>query len=217
YPSLTDFKWFQNIEKGIQLRTPHISAYALTVEPRTALANAIRKGKELAIDDDQSANQFLTLNQQLTAAGFEHYEISNYSLPGCYAVHNTNYWKGIPYLGIGPSAHGFDGSKRYLNIANNSKYLTALLKNELAETMEELTVVDRFNEYIMTSLRTQWGIDLEKIETDFGQNYVAKTSLLASKFITQEQLVIKENKITLTPKGKLFADGIASALFADDE
>lgn len=217
YQLLTDFKWSQNIEKAILLRTPHISAYALTVEPRTALANAIGKGRELAIDDDQSASQFLTLNQQLTTAGFEHYEISNYSLPGCYAVHNTNYWKGIPYLGIGPSAHGFDGPKRYLNIANNAKYLTALSKDELAETIEELTFVDQFNEYIMTSLRTQWGIDLEKIESDFGQNYVTKTSLQASKFVTQEKLIVKENKITLTPEGKLFADGIASALFIDNE
>lgn len=217
YPLLTDQKWLQNIEKAIELKTPHISAYSLTVEPRTALANAIRKGKQLALNDEQSATQFITLNQHLTDAGFEHYEISNYSLPGCYAIHNTNYWRGVPYLGIGPSAHGFDSTTRYLNIANNAKYLAAITKNELPETIEELTLIDQFNEYIMTALRTQWGVDLDKITADFGKNYTEQTRLLASKFIAEEKIILKENKITLTQQGKLFADGIASVLFAEED
>ena len=217
YPLLTDQKWLHNIAKAIELKTPHISAYSLTVEPRTALANAIQKGKQLALDDEQSAAQFLTLNQHLTTAGFEHYEISNYSLPGCYAVHNTNYWRGIPYLGIGPSAHGFDKTTRYLNIANNAKYLAALTKNQLAETIEELSQIDQFNEYIMTSLRTQWGLDLDKITTDFGKTYAEQTRSQASKFIAEEKLILDKNIITLTMQGKLFADGIASALFAEND
>ncbi len=215
YPLLTDQKWLQNIAKAVELKTPHISAYSLTVEPRTALANAIQKGKQLALDDEQSVAQFLTLNQQLTTTGFEHYEISNYSLPGCYAIHNTNYWRGVPYLGIGPSAHGFDGTARYLNIANNAKYLAALTKNLLPETIEELSVTDQFNEYIMTALRTQWGIDLNKIEVDFGKSYAEQTQLQLAKFIAEEKIILDKNKITLTQKGKLFADGIASTLFAE--
>lgn len=217
YPILTDQKWLHNIAKAIELKTPHISAYSLTVEPRTALAIAIQKGKQLALDDEQSAAQFLILNQHLSTAGFEHYEISNYSLPGCYAIHNTNYWRGVPYLGIGPSAHGFDKTTRYLNIANNAKYLAALTKNQLAETIEELSEIDRFNEYIMTALRTQWGLDLDKIAADFGKSYAEQTRFQASKFIAEEKLILNKNIITLTKQGKLFADGIASELFAENE
>lgn len=217
YPLLTDQKWLNNIAKAIELKTPHISAYSLTVEPRTALANAIQKGKQLALDDEQSAAQFLILNQHLTTVGFEHYEISNYSLPGCYAIHNTNYWRGVPYLGIGPSAHGFDKTTRYLNVANNAKYLAALTKNQLAETIEELSEVDQFNEYIMTALRTQWGLDLDKITTDFGKAYTEQTRLQASAFIAEDKLILDKNIITLTKQGKLFADGIASALFVEND
>ncbi|MBC7617251.1 MAG: coproporphyrinogen III oxidase, partial [Pedobacter sp.] len=216
YPLLTDQKWLANIHKAIELKTPHISAYSLTVEPRTVLANAIKKGKQLALNDEQSVAQFLTLNQHLTAAGFEHYEISNYSLPGCYAIHNTNYWRGIPYLGIGPSAHGFDGNTRYLNIANNAKYLAALTKNKLPETIEELSVTDQFNEYIMTALRTQWGIDLDKIASNFGKTYTEQTQLQVAKFIADKKLMQTKNIVTLTQQGKLFADGIASELFSEN-
>ena len=180
------------------------------------MANAIKKGKQLALNDEQSAAQFLILNQYLTTAGFEHYEISNYSLPGCYAIHNTNYWRGIPYLGIGPSAHGFDGNTRYLNIANNAKYLAALTKNKLPETIEELSVTDQFNEYIMTALRTQWGIDLDKITSNFGKTYTEQTQLQVAKFIAEEKLIQNNSIITLTQQGKLFADGIASGLFAEN-
>ena len=216
YPLLTDQKLLYNIAKVVELKTPHISAYSLTVEPRTALANAISKGKQIALDDEQSATQFIILNQHLTDVGYEHYEISNYSLPGCYAVHNTNYWRGIPYLGIGPSAHGFDGTTRYLNIANNAKYLAALTKNELPEVIEELSEIDQFNEYIMTALRTQWGINLDKITSVFGKNYAEHTLTQAKKFIADEKLILKENQITLTQQGKLFADGIAAQLFTEE-
>lgn len=217
YPLLTDEKWRHNISKVIELKTPHVSAYSLTVEPRTALAHAIEKGKQLGVNDEQSASQFLLLNQYLTNAGFEHYEISNYSLPGCYAVHNTNYWKGVTYLGIGPSAHGYDGNTRYLNIAHNAKYLATLAKKELPETIENLSQVDQFNEYIMTSLRTQWGVDLNKIENDFGKTFAEQTRKLTQKFISEEKLILNKNQIILTQKGKLFADGIAATLFAEDD
>ncbi len=217
YPLLTDEKWIANIQLATDLQTPHISAYSLTVEARTALANAIQKCKQAALKDEQSAAQFMLLTQQLAKAGFEHYEISNYSLPGCYAVHNTNYWKGIPYLGIGPSAHGFDGTQRYINIANNSQYLTHLTQQKLAEQIEVLRPIDRFNEYIMTSLRTMWGTDLDKINSEFGQHYATLTQQQAQVFIEKGQLQLKHNTLQLTTEGKLFADGIAAELFAEEE
>jgi oxygen-independent coproporphyrinogen-3 oxidase len=217
YPLLTDEKLLTNIQTILSLQTPHISAYSLTVEARTALANAIQKGKQTPINEEQSAAQFLILTDQLTKNSFEHYEISNYSLPGKYAVHNTNYWKGVSYLGIGPSAHGFDGYNRYINVANNAKYLSALSSQKLAEDIEELSQIDRFNEYIMTSLRTMWGTDLQKITTDFGKNYTEQTLKQIKPFIDKGQLILNNNIINLTHEGKLFADGIASELFTVDD
>ena len=217
YPLLTNEKWKTNIQTAIELQVPHLSAYSLTVEAKTALANAIEKGKQPDVSDEQSAEQFMMLIDTITANGFEHYEISNYSLPGKYAVHNTNYWKGIPYLGIGPSAHGFDGYDRYINIANNAKYMESLFKGELPETIEQLSSADKFNEYVMTSLRTMWGLDLEKVASDFGQNYADQTQKSIKQFVANGQLLNENNAIKLTNKGKLFADGIAAELFIDDE
>jgi oxygen-independent coproporphyrinogen-3 oxidase len=217
YPLLTDEKWLSNINKAIELQSPHISAYSLTVEARTALANAIKKGTQININDEQSASQFLTLIAQLNDEGFEQYEISNFSLPGKYAIHNTNYWKGVPYLGIGPAAHGFDGTHRFLNIANNAKYLNNLLNNQLAESIEELSLTDRFNEYIMTSLRTMWGIDLSKITRDFGANYTDQLLKDLRPFMSNNQIILNQQVAYLSKEGKLFADGIASSLFAEEE
>ena len=213
YPLLTNEKWLKNIQKAIELQTPHISAYSLTVEPKTVLASNIKKGKDIPINDEQSAEQFQTLIAKLTNAGFEHYEISNLSLPGKYAVHNTNYWRGVSYLGIGPSAHGFDGTNRYLNIANNALYLQQLEQGKLAETVEELTQLDRFNEYIMTSLRTMWGTDLNKIRETYGKTFLEETLHNSRPFTERNWLTQQNNTLILTPEGKLFADHIASELF----
>lgn len=217
FPLLTDEKWLSNINKAIGLQTPHISAYSLTVEPKTALAAAIKKGKQIPVNDEQSAAQFITLTEKLAIAGFDHYEISNYSLPGRHAVHNTNYWRGIPYLGIGPSAHGFNGNVRYLNIANNAKYMQQLALGKLAETIEELDIYDRFNEYIMTSLRTMWGTDLQKIGNEFGKLFLEDTLKNIVPFLQRDWLKSENNRLILTPDGKLFADYIASELFLLDE
>lgn len=217
YPLLTDEKWLNNINTAIELKTPHISAYSLTIEAKTALANAIRNGKQVDVSDEQSAAQFMMLTEKLSTAGFEHYEISNYALPGKYAVHNTNYWKGVPYLGIGPSAHGFDGFNRYINIANNAKYLGFLTDNKLAETVEELSKADRFNEYIMTSLRTMWGTNIEKVALDFGRDYETEIRKQMKPFIENGKLILKHNVIKLSSQGKLFADGIAAELFTEIE
>jgi oxygen-independent coproporphyrinogen-3 oxidase len=217
FPLLTDEKWLSNINKAISLQTPHISAYSLTVEPKTALAAAIKKGKQIPVNDEQSAAQFISLTEKLAIAGFDHYEISNYSLPGRHAVHNTNYWRGIPYLGIGPSAHGFNGNIRYLNIANNTKYMQQLALDKLAETIEELDIYDRFNEYVMTSLRTMWGTDLQKIGDEYGKIFLEDTMKNIVPFIQRDWLKNENNKLILTPDGKLFADYIASELFLLDE
>ena len=213
YPLLTDEKWLSNIQTAISLQVPHISAYALTVEPRTALAHAIKNKRQTPVSDTQSAEQFVILMEKLNEAGFEHYEISNFAKPKARAVHNTNYWKGIDYIGIGPSAHGFDGRNRYMNPANNALYLSELTVNKLAETVEVLSVNDRFNEYVMTSLRTIWGIDLDKIETDFGKEFLEETRQNLRHFEDKDWLVTTNNNIRLSHNGKLFADHIASELF----
>lgn len=217
YPLLTDEKWKTNIETAVALQVPHLSAYSLTVEPKTALAHAIEKGKQPKVSDDQSAAQFLMLMHTLAKNGFEHYEISNYSLPGRYAVHNTNYWKGVPYLGIGPSAHGFDGCDRQINIANNAKYLESIFDNRLPETLEQLSEIDRFNEYVMTSLRTMWGTSVTKITSEFGKSHAEQTLKLITPFVKEGKLTLQGDTIKLTDEGKLFADGIAAELFAENE
>jgi oxygen-independent coproporphyrinogen-3 oxidase len=217
YPLLTNEKWLRNINKAVELETPHISAYSLTVEPKTALADAIRRGKQVPLNDEQSADQFEALINKTGLAGFEHYEISNFAKPGKYAVHNTNYWRGVPYLGIGPSAHGFDGTNRYLNIANNATYLSLITDGKLAETVEELNQYDRFNEYIMTSLRTMWGVDVTKIGSVYGKFFVNDTLKNIKPFIERNWLQQQENILRLTPDGKFFADYIASELFLSPE
>lgn len=217
YPLLSDEKWLSNIQTAVDLQIPHMSAYSLTVEPKTALANAIKKGIQKQVNDDQSASQFTTLINTITNAGFEHYEISNYSLPGKYAIHNTNYWKGIPYLGIGPSAHGFDGNVRYINVANNAKYMSDIANKTLPETIEELSKADKYNEYVMTALRTMWGLDLQKVENDFGKQAVQLIQKEIKPHLASNKVEITDNKIILKPGGKLFADGIAADLFADEE
>ncbi|MBB6237160.1 oxygen-independent coproporphyrinogen-3 oxidase [Pedobacter sp. AK013] len=213
YPLLTDQKWLNNIQKAIELEVPHISAYALTVEPRTALAHTIKNKKQAPINDNQSAAQFVILMDKLVNAGFEHYEISNFAKPNRYAVHNTNYWKGIDYIGIGPSAHGFNGQNRYMNPANNALYIETLGHNKLPEIVEELSLNDRFNEYIMTSLRTMWGTDLQKINTDFGKDFLTETKHNLKNFGDKDWLVADGDNIYLSQNGKLFADHIASELF----
>ena len=217
YPLLTDSKWLHNINKAISFETPHISAYSLTVEPRTALASAIKRGQDIPLNDEQSAAQFITLIDKLQEGGFEHYEISNFSKPGKYAVHNTNYWRGITYLGIGPSAHGFNGNVRYLNVANNAAYLSSMELGKIPESIEELDLYDRFNEYVMTSLRTMWGTSLEKIEKEFGKFFLADTLKTIKTFIERQWLINEDGHLKLTIDGKLFADYIASELFLSPE
>ncbi len=217
-PGLTDNTWKENLAKMHSLGIPHFSAYALTVEEGTALYHSIAKKKAAPIDAAQSAAQFDLLMEAAPAMGYEHYEISNFALRGMYAVHNTAYWQGKPYLGLGPSAHSFDGAnQRRWNVANNALYLKSIEGGTIPFEEEILTPVQRLNEYLMTSLRTQWGCKLAKVSAEWDSRYVKMILERAEPFIKEEKLVLNERTLTLTNYGKLFADGIAGALFADEE
>jgi len=213
FPLLSNEKWEFNIQQLIENLVPHISSYSITVEPKTALAASINKGKQAIMDEGQSASQFLMLIDHLTESGFEHYEISNFAKPGMHSRHNSNYWDGVNYLGIGPSAHSFNGKSRQWNISNNSKYINEIgLKKIPAET-ELLSTENRINEYIMTSLRTSKGMNLLSIEKNFGSGYSNEIYNGLEPFLEKEWINIDEQLVTLTREGKLFADHIASELF----
>lgn len=215
-PGLTDTDWKYNLAQVAALQIPHFSSYALTVEEGTALASNIKKKKTAPVDAEQSAGQFEILMKQAEVMGYDHYEISNLAKPGHHAIHNTNYWRGLPYLGIGPSAHSFDGKSRRWNIANNALYTKSiLLNNELTYEEEKLTPTEHLNEYIMTSLRTMWGCDLQKIRNEWGEDYAKQVVESSYEFRERRWLTEEDNKLILTPAGKLFADRIAGELFVD--
>lgn len=212
YPLLTDTKWKHNMDTVVSLQVPHVSAYSMTVEPQTALASFIKKKVYAPLNEQQSAEQFLKLADAMQGKGFEHYEISNYAKPGYYSKHNTNYWRGVKYLGLGPSAHSFNGEARQWNIANNAKYISAISDNEIPAETEILSEKDRLNEYVMTSLRTMWGLDLEHLENIAAG---AGIELLkpANEFLEKEWIQQADNKLVLTREGQLYADTIAAELF----
>jgi oxygen-independent coproporphyrinogen III oxidase len=212
-PGLTDDAWRSNLEQAISLGIPHISAYALTVEPRTALDTMIIRGKKEPVDAAQQARQFIILMEMLEAAGYEHYEISNFALPGMRSRHNSSYWQGIPYFGFGPAAHSYDGISRYWNISNNMDYIESLQSGIIPYDKEDLTTNQQLNEYIMTSLRTMEGINLELVEKKWGIGITGDIIKNSSKYASRGMIQNKENRIVLTREGKLFADGIASDLF----
>jgi len=214
-PGLTDEKWDFNLQKAISLEPAHISCYALTVEPKTALHNMIRTKKTVAIDPEKQASQFLMGIQRLESAGFEHYEISSFARPGKRSRHNSSYWQSKKYMGLGPSAHSFDGICRQWNVSNNALYIKSLSEGELSFESENLRPKDLLNEYIMTSLRTAEGLDLQHVIEHFGKQTGNLLENNASKYLHSEQMVKKQEKLILTHNGKLFADGIAAALFFD--
>ena len=215
-PEMTIERWRQNVQKALDLNIPHISSYALTVEPKTALATLIKDGKIPTPDDGIAHEHFLLLIEMLEKSGFIHYELSNFGKPDYFSKNNSAYWLGKKYLGIGPSAHSFNGENRSWNIANNSLYINAIQQDKLPNEVETLSKKDRYNEYVMTGLRTVWGVSLEKIETNFGQDYLAYLLKNAQVFLTNEKLMIENNILKTTLKGKFFCDGIASELFMID-
>lgn len=217
YPLLSNEKWLSNIQQVIELNVPHVSAYSMTVEPKTALASFISKGKQKPMNEAQSAAQFLTLMESLQDAGFEHYEISNFAKPGRHSRHNSNYWNGVPYLGLGPSAHSYNGKIRQWNVANNSKYIRSIEKKEVPAEIEVLTQTNRINEYIMTALRTSNGIDLILVKQNFGNDFRLKIIEDLAQFGEKNWLTENDGFVRLTNAGKLYADHIASELFFDAE
>ena len=212
-PGLTNEMWLENIETALSFGIPHISSYALTVEPKTALQKLIQTGKIAEPKDDVAQDHFEVLVKTLTEKGFIHYELSNFGKPDYFSKNNSSYWLGKKYLGIGPSAHSFDGKSRSWNIANNMLYLKSISADKLPHEIEILTQQDRYNEYVMTGLRTIWGVSLERIEKEFGKDYLNYLLNQADKFLIDGLLSIAENVMTTTAKGKFLADGIASDLF----
>jgi oxygen-independent coproporphyrinogen III oxidase len=212
-PTLSDEKWKRNVETAISLQVPHLSCYALTVEPNTALHKMIEQQKKDAVDNDKQANQFFLLMEWLSAAGYEHYEISNFAKPGMRSRHNSAYWQGKPYLGLGPSAHSYNGSNRRWNMANNALYIQALQKNELVFEEEILTPHQQLNELIMISLRTIEGINLNLIKEKFGEKYSEHLLKHSQSYMATKKIIESGGFLRLTNEGKLLADGIAAALF----
>jgi oxygen-independent coproporphyrinogen-3 oxidase len=197
---------------------PHISAYALTVEPKTALHNHIQRNLVPPVDSDEQALQFELFVDLAVNAGYEHYEISNFAKPGYGSRHNTSYWQGKPYYGFGPAAHSFNGlDRRRWNISNNALYIQSLQKAVIPFEEEILTITQQLNERIMIALRTSEGLNLEAISKNFGEKEAGYIKARSEKFIMEGLLELKENSLVLTAQGKFLADGIAADLFADDQ
>ncbi|MAC65727.1 MAG: coproporphyrinogen III oxidase [Flavobacteriaceae bacterium] len=215
-PGMSNERWQKNIQILLDLDIPHISSYSLTVEPNTALQKFIEKGKIKPVDDAAAAQHFETLRTVLKNAGFEHYEFSNYGKPGYFSQNNTAYWLGKPYLGIGPSAHSYDGNSRKWNIANNTLYIKAIERSELPLEVEELSITDRYNEYIMTRLRTYFGVDLVEVESKFGKEYLEYLKEQSVVLFEKELLRIENDVMHITEKGTFLSDGIAADLFYID-
>lgn len=211
-PTTSDEQWATNLQTVFDLGIPHVSSYCLTVESGTALFDFIKKQKTAAPEEEKSLRQFRYLMQQMREKGYDHYEISNFALPGHYAVHNSNYWKGVPYLGIGPAAHSYDGHSRQWNLAHNPKYIQAIVEGRIPFEKEILTLEQRYNEYVMTSLRTIWGCDIERITT-INNSYRAHFEAQIQPYIASGDVVTMEGIYRLTDQGKFLADGIAAAVF----
>ncbi len=214
-PTLLNQNWIKNLAKVNELGLNHVSAYCLTVEPKTALQSQINKGKLPALDEEKAAEQFEILVNQLGEYGFDQYEISNFARNQEYAVHNTSYWQNKPYLGVGPSAHSFNGKQRSWNIANNQLYMKQLVLGQLPLEIENLTLANRINEYIMTGLRTIWGCNWEEINIRFGNQCTTILKQKIEPYINNQKILDNGENFKLTPQARILADGIASDLFFD--
>ncbi|WP_338377005.1 radical SAM family heme chaperone HemW [uncultured Flavobacterium sp.] len=212
-PGMSNEKWKQNIEKALSFNIPHISSYALTVESKTALETFIKKGIIKEPNDEVAQEHFYILVETLQEKGFIHYELSNFGKENYFSKNNSSYWLGKNYIGIGPSAHSYNGISRSWNIANNALYIKSIQENKLPLTSEKLTKEDSYNEYIMTGLRTIWGVSLERIESEFGTDFLNYLNKQSQRFINDGLLEIENNILKTTKKGKFLCDGIASDLF----
>lgn len=212
-PGMSNDKWKENIETALSFGIPHISSYALTVEPKTALNKLIQTGKIAAPKDEVAQEHFAILVETLEANDFIHYELSNFGKENYFSKNNSAYWLGKKYIGIGPSAHSYNGVSRSWNVSNNSIYLKSIQENKIPNQIETLSKADRYNEYIMTGLRTIWGVSLDRIEIEFGVDYLKYLNKQAQKFLDDNLLSIENSVLKPTPKGKFLTDGIASDLF----
>ncbi len=212
-PGMSNEKWKQNIANALSFGVPHISSYALTVEPKTALKKLIETGKIAAPKDETAQEHFVILTEMLAKNGFVHYELSNFGKQNYFSRNNTAYWLGKKYMGIGPSAHSYDGVSRSWNVANNSLYLKSIGEDKIPNETEVLSVNDRYNEYVMTGLRTIWGVSLAKVQDDFGGIFSNHLAAESAKYIREGFLKIEHNTLKITDKGKFLTDGIASDLF----
>lgn len=212
-PQMSVERWRENLKVALGLGIKHMSCYALTVEPKTALEHFIKTSKHPLMNDALAASHFQVLIEDTQKAGLTHYEVCSFGTPEYFSQHNTSYWLGKPYLGVGPSAHSFDGKKRSWNVSNNTTYIKTLAKNQLPLTEEILTPENRFNEYLMTGLRTMWGVSLRNIDKNYGSEF--KTQLLenAQKHLNSKMLILENDVLKTTNKGKFLCDGIASDLF----
>jgi len=212
-PKMTNERWLANVEKALALEVPHLSCYALTVEPKTALENFIKKGIVPPVEDDVAQAHHTLLVKKTEAAGYENYEFSNFSKPDWHSKNNTAYWQGKPYLGIGPSAHSYDGDRRSWNVANNTVYIKKIEAGTLPLERETLSTKDKYNEYVMTRLRTAGGVLLQEISEAFGATYKEYILQQAAQHIDSRLLQYKNERLVVTKKGKFLSDGIASDLF----
>ncbi len=208
-PGMTDETFQKNILRMIDAGVDHLSAYALTVEPKTALAHFVKSGTSPAPDDEQTVRQFALLRHILKDAGYDHYEISNWSLPGRHSRHNTSYWQGEPYLGFGPAAHSYDGKTRSWNVANNPKYIVGMNTGMPDREVEVLSEKERYNEYVLTRLRTKWGCSMADLSQDDQTHFLNEVA----PFLSKGWVLGKEEVYTLTEAGLDFADHISSELF----
>ena len=212
-PDLSNEQWIENIKTAFSFGIPHISSYALTVEPKTALASFIQKGIIKNVDDEKAQEQFYVLKEILEENQFIHYETSNFGKEGFFSKNNTAYWLGKSYVGIGPSAHSFDGNQRSWNVKNNTKYIKSIQQNLLPIERESLTIIDKYNEYIMTGLRTIWGVSIDNVKKNFGEKYASYLAIQSQKYIEDELLIFENGTLKTTKKGLFLSDGIASDLF----
>lgn len=212
-PGMSNERWKENLEKAFSLEIPHLSCYALTVEPKTVLEKFIEVGKSAPVDDDLSQKHHEILIEQSEKHGFDNYEFSNFGKPGFYSRNNLAYWEGKPYLGIGPSAHSYDQETRSWNVSNNTKYIKSLALGILPSEKENLSIADRYNEYVMTRLRTSGGIDLKIVETVFSREYLDYLLKEAKIALKSENLVVENGFLKVTKKGKFLTDGLAGDLF----
>lgn len=216
-PDSTDDEWEENLSGAFTLGVPHISSYCLTVEEGTALAHFIKTKKSQGTSEEKSAMQYELLTKRMRENNFTHYEISNFCKEDNYARHNSSYWRGEKYIGLGPSAHSYNVTSRQWNIANNSIYISSIEKNSLPAETEILTRTQRFNEYLLTSLRTIWGCDLDKVKNEFGEKYLHLLQTFSQPFIESDTLEISGNILLLSQKGKFISDKIIADLFVTEE